>query len=90
MPRAVYADPNDNLRYSDRFVENAGFLRLQNLQLGYNLPQNWLQRTKSISGLRIYAAGINMFTITNWSGLDPENDLYPSTRQYLIGLKATF
>ncbi|MBL7697518.1 MAG: SusC/RagA family TonB-linked outer membrane protein, partial [Chitinophagaceae bacterium] len=90
LPRAVYADPNDNLRYSDRFVEDAGFLRLQNLQLGYNLPQNLLRKTNSISGLRIYLTGINMFTITNWSGLDPENDLYPSTRQYLIGLKATF
>jgi hypothetical protein len=90
LPRAVYADPNGNLRYSDRFVEDAGFLRLQNVQLGYNLPQNWLQRTKSISGLRIYVTGINMFTITNWSGLDPENDLYPSTRQFLVGLRATF
>jgi TonB-linked SusC/RagA family outer membrane protein len=90
LPRAVYGDPNGNLRYSDRFVEDAGFLRLQNVQLGYNLPQKLLQRTKSISGLRVYVTGINMFTITNWSGLDPENDLYPSTRQFLVGLKASF
>lgn len=90
LPRAVYGDPNGNLRVSDRFVENAGFLRLQNLQLGYSLPRTWLQKTNAISNLRIYLTGINLFTITDYSGIDPENDLYPSTRQYLVGLRATF
>lgn len=90
MPRAVYRDPNNNLRFSDRFVENAGYLRLQNLQIGYNLPSKWLNKTNAIQSFRIYLTGINLFTITDWSGLDPENDLYPSTRQFLAGIKATF
>ena len=90
LPRAVYGDPNGNLRASDRFVENAGFLRLQNLQLGYSLPRTWLQQTKSITNLRVYVTGINLFTITEWSSLDPENDLYPTTRQLLVGLRASF
>ncbi len=90
MPRAVYRDPNENLRRSDRFVENAGYLRLQNLTIGYNLPQKWLERTRSVQNLRIYFSGINLFTITDYSGLDPENDFFPNTRQFLAGIKASF
>jgi TonB-linked SusC/RagA family outer membrane protein len=90
MPRAVYTDPNRNLRFSDRFVENAGYLRLQNLQIGYNLPAKWLSKTRAVQSFRIYLTGVNLFTITDWSGLDPENNLFPSTRQFLAGIKATF
>ncbi|MEO8764006.1 MAG: TonB-dependent receptor [Ginsengibacter sp.] len=91
MPRAVYGDPNENLRTSNRFVEDAGYLRLQNIQLGYNFSGKLSEFTKgAIQNLRIYVSGINLFTITDYSGLDPENDLYPSTRQYLIGIKASF
>jgi TonB-linked SusC/RagA family outer membrane protein len=90
MPRAVYKDPNNNLRFSDRFIENAGYLRLQNLTIGYNLPAKWVNKTNAIQNFRIYLTGINLFTVTDYSGLDPENDLYPSTRQFLAGIKATF
>jgi TonB-dependent starch-binding outer membrane protein SusC len=91
MPRAVYGDPNVNNRFSDRFVEDAGYLRLQNVQIGYTIPRQWLDKTKgAIQNFRVYVSGINLFTITDYSGLDPENDLYPTTRQYLIGVKATF
>jgi TonB-dependent starch-binding outer membrane protein SusC len=90
MPRAVYADPNGNTRFSSRFIEEAGYLRLQNLQIGYNIPKKLLDRTHSIQNLRLYVTGINLFTATKYSGLDPENDLFPSTRQFLVGLKATF
>jgi TonB-dependent starch-binding outer membrane protein SusC len=90
MPRAVYGDPNANLRFSDRFIENAGFLRLQNLQVGYNFPSALLAKTNAIQNLRLYVSGINLFTITDYSGLDPENDFFPNTRQLLIGLKASF
>lgn len=91
LPRAVYGDPNQNTRFSDRFVEKAGYLRLQNVQLGYNLPRRLVDLTRgAIQNLRIYVSGINLFTITDYSGLDPENDTYPSTRQYLLGVKASF
>ncbi|MDR3716959.1 MAG: TonB-dependent receptor [Puia sp.] len=90
MPRAVYQDPNDNIRVSDRFVENASYLRLQNLQIGYSFPKKWMDDTKVFQGLRIFVEGINLFTITKYTGLDPENDTNPPTRQFLAGLKASF
>lgn len=91
MPRAVYNDPNNNTRMSDRWVENAGYFRLQNLQVGYTLPKKVLGMTAgAIQNLRIYLTGINLFTVTKYSGLDPENDLFPSTRQFLAGIKASF
>lgn len=90
MPRAVYNDPNGNTRMSDRFVENAGYLRLQNVQIAYTVPKNWLNKTHAIQTLQLYIAGINLFTITRYSGLDPENDHFPATRQLLAGIKASF
>ncbi|MEO7119500.1 MAG: TonB-dependent receptor [Ginsengibacter sp.] len=90
MPRAVYGDPNGNNRFSDRFIENASYLRLQNLQIGYTIPKKLLDRTHAIQNFRIYFSGINLFTVTKYSGVDPENDAYPSTRQFLFGVNASF
>lgn len=90
MPRAVFGDPNGNTRMSDRFVENAAYLRLQQVQLGYTFPAATLQRTGFIRSVRLYVSGINLFTATKWTGIDPENDLVPSTRQFLAGIKASF
>jgi hypothetical protein len=93
MPRAVYRDPNENLRFSNRFIEDAGYLRLQNVQIGYSLPKRLLDHTKgAVQNFRIFVSGINLFTITDYSGLDPEasDPYFPSTRQYLIGVKASF
>ena len=74
IPRATASDPNGNARMSDRWVEDAGFLRLRNIQIGYTLPEKSLQSILggSISSLRLYLAAQNLFTITNYSGLDPE------------------
>jgi len=99
MPRAVYNDPAQSTRISDRFVENAGYLRLKNLQIGYTIPKSFSDKVKFLQGLRIYASGINLFTITEWTGLDPEADsgggpnginVIPTTRQYVFGINATF
>jgi TonB-dependent starch-binding outer membrane protein SusC len=90
MPRAVYNDPNQNTRRSSRFVEDAGFMRLKSIELGYRLPADLLGRTGVISGLRVYISGINLATFTNWTGIDPENDLYPPAKQVLFGLNASF
>lgn len=90
MPRAVYADPNANNRYSDRYVENAAYLRLQTVQLGYSFPFKLLHSTGFIRNLRIYVRGVNLFTVTDWSGLDPENNVYPSTRQFVGGINVSF
>ncbi|RDV15040.1 TonB-dependent receptor [Pontibacter diazotrophicus] len=72
MPRAVAGDPAQNNRFSDRFVEDAGFLRLRNIQLGYTVPASFVERTRAFSTARVYIAANNLFTITDYSGLDPE------------------
>ncbi|RDC62046.1 SusC/RagA family TonB-linked outer membrane protein [Adhaeribacter pallidiroseus] len=74
MPRAVANDPNGNGRYSDRWIENASFMRIKNLQIGYALPTTKLQGwTKEfVSKARIYVAAQNLYTFTKYLGFDPE------------------
>jgi iron complex outermembrane receptor protein len=76
--------------FSDYYVENAGFLRLQNIELGYTF-RNWLH------GVRVYGVVQNAFTITGYSGVDPtastdgiDNNRYPRTRTFTAGLQVTF
>jgi TonB-linked SusC/RagA family outer membrane protein len=90
MPRAVYNDPAQTLRVSDRFVEDAGYLRLKNVQLGYTLPKPLMNRLGFIQSFRIYVSAINLFTITKYTGYDPENDAVPPTRQFIAGLNLNF
>ncbi len=90
MPRAVYGDPANATRFSNRFVENAAYLRLKNIQLGYSLPKPFLERLQFVQNFRVYVGAVNLVTITKYSGLDPENDLIPPTRQIQVGLSATF
>jgi TonB-dependent starch-binding outer membrane protein SusC len=68
MPRAIAGDPAGNNRFSDRWVEDAGFFRLRSLQLGFTLPQGML----GTQNTRIYLTGQNLFTMTPYSGFDPE------------------
>ena len=76
MPRAIANDPSGNNRMSDRWVEDAGFFRLQNMQLGYTLSPDLLNKV-GINSTRLYLSGSNLFVITPYSGLDPENDTTP-------------
>ncbi|MFN4144274.1 MAG: TonB-dependent receptor [Runella sp.] len=70
--RVYTRDPNSNYgNVSSYFVERGGYLRLTNLQLGYSLPTALLNKAK-ISGVRMFVMGQNLFTITPYSGLDPE------------------
>jgi TonB-linked SusC/RagA family outer membrane protein len=83
------------------YVEDGSYLRLQNLTLGYTMPQSLLQRWK-LERLRVFASGNNLFTLTGYDGLDPmvggDVDLafgidvgnYPVTRQYTIGVNMSF
>lgn len=101
MPRAVLGDPNGNAKESDRFLENGNFVRLRQLQVGYTLPTLLSQKIQ-IDKLRIYVSGENLFTITNYSGIDPEfsrksvlntgvdNLTYPFTQSFVVGLQLTF
>ena len=72
MPRAIAGDPYSNNRFSSRWIEDAGFLRLKNVQIGYALPQALITKTKAFKSARIYIAATNLFVITKYTGLDPE------------------
>jgi TonB-linked SusC/RagA family outer membrane protein len=103
MPRAEYNNRTNVGRFSDRYVENASYLRLRNLQIGYTVPKTLLGKTGFIQSIRIYGTAVNLFTITKWTGLDPEGDAVansssgvaprdnvPVTRQFLFGINASF
>lgn len=74
IPRLVLNDPNGNNRISQRWIEDAGYLRIQNIQVGYNFPQEKLESwTRGfISGMRVYFGAQNLATFTKYSGWDPE------------------
>ena len=56
---------------SDLYVENGNYLRLKNITLGYTFPQSWTSKM-NITKLRVYVTAQNLFTITKYSGFDPE------------------
>lgn len=96
VPRAVFNDPNKNTRVSNRFVEDGSYLRIKNVTLGYTLPTAWAARMK-MSQARIYLSAQNLFTITNYTGFDPEVpvngidlNVYPVTRTLSAGLSISF
>lgn len=77
---------------SDAFVHNAAYLRCKNIQLGYTVPQH-ISKKFFIENLKIYTSIDNLFTITDFPGLDPEIGAtvgYPSLRQYSVGLNISF
>ncbi|MCE7042492.1 TonB-dependent receptor [Dyadobacter sp. CY312] len=73
MPRSGQNTPS-NLRASDRFLENGSFMRLRNLTLGFSVPKTVLNSTvgKVFSSFRVYATAMNLLTVTNYKGYDPE------------------
>ena len=71
IPRAAVNRDNRNFRTSDLFIEDGSFLRLKNLTLGYTFPNSMMSKA-GIANLRIYITGQNVFTITDYSGIDPE------------------
>jgi len=89
MPRAAEGDPGGNNRFSSRFVENAGYLRFTNLQIGYTLPLS-RETMKFADRIRIWVGGSNLFCLTPWKGLDPESEDNPVPRTYIFGIDATF
>jgi TonB-linked SusC/RagA family outer membrane protein len=69
--RVTNEDNNDNNRPSDVYTESGSYVRLRNVQIGYTLPSNLLGRL-SITRLRLFVSAQNLFTITKYTGLDPE------------------
>jgi hypothetical protein len=76
--------------------EDADFLRLKNLQVGYSLPRRLLAGQNVLSGLKLTFTGRNLMTVTKYSGIDPEvaGNLslgrLGNSKQYLFGLELTF
>lgn len=105
-PNGKYAaptvtDPNFNRRINSTYVEDGSYLRLQNIQIGYSLPPNVLERINT-TNLRVYIGASNLFTLTNYSGYNPDlgvrevlqkgvdRVVYPIARTYTVGLNVAF
>ena len=103
VPRAMYNDPNDNNRISNRYIEDGSYLRIKNITFGYNLPRNLIKKI-SVENIRVYANIQNLHTFTKYSGYDPEvgastassnvygldNGRYPSPQIYSFGINLSF
>lgn len=100
VPR-VTTGATSNLVFSDYFVEDASYARIQNVQLGYTIPENALASV-GISTLRVYASVNNLYTFTKYRGFDPaatdgaaigggiDYGFYPTPRIYLAGINLNF
>ena len=97
-PQGIYNNGTNSNKASSRFLEDGSYLKLRNLTIGYNLAlPEWY-----ISNLRLFVSGENLFTLTDYSGVDPEipphdgkitgvtTAVYPSTRKFMFGLNVTF
>lgn len=92
IPRVSFSD-NGSSKVSDIFVEDASYMRLKNVELGYSLDADKLS---GLGNIRFYVSGQNLLTFTDYSGLDPEStDLldmgtYPQSLTVLFGVNASF
>lgn len=98
IPRASFGN-SDNSRISTRFIEDGSYVRFKAVSLSYDFSGALLEKLK-LTGLRLYATGENIFTITNYSGFDPEVNAfggsntirgidfgtYPQTRNLIVGI----
>ncbi|MEN8117206.1 MAG: TonB-dependent receptor [Bacteroidota bacterium] len=88
-----------NAESNSYYVEDGSYLRLKNVQLGYTFPKSLISKVH-LSSARVYVQGVNLFTVTKYSGLDPEiggddrsfgvdSGNYPTVKQFLFGLNIT-
>ncbi|MDR2497763.1 MAG: TonB-dependent receptor [Tannerellaceae bacterium] len=97
----ISSDNSTNLQVSDWLVEDASYVRLKNIQLGYSLPKPMLEKA-TIQRVRFWVGAYNMLTLTKYSGLDPEigsssplnfgvdQGYYPQAISYMLGVNLTF
>ena len=101
VPRPIIGDPNGNGRFSDRFVEDGSYLKLQNLQIGYAVPESsTLIKNHIFSKLRFYISAENLITISKYKGYDPDfisdglfsrgfdYGSFPNARTFMFGIQA--
>lgn len=101
--RALYFDPSSSGRTSDRYLFDTSYLRLKSLQLSYNFDARTLKNL-GINNAKILLTGTNLFTVTNWPGIDPETfserggiidqvnneDPYPLSKSFSLGVQLQF
>lgn len=100
-PRLQADDPNHNYwGSSSRYLEDASYLRIRNIQIGYNFPTNWFKN--QIKNIRVYANVENLVTFTKYSGYTPDISgydvlnrgfdrfAYPSSRVFMCGVNLSF
>ncbi len=93
VPRVVAGDPNDNYRRSSFWLRSTDFLRLQNIQIGYDFSKFLKASSLNfIKKLRVYIASQNLFCINSYPGFDPEQNVngYPIPRSFYAGLNVSF
>lgn len=77
VPRIVASDINGNGdRFTDLFVEDGSYVRIKNVQLGYNIPASWIRRQNVVKSIRLSAGVQNLATFTKYKGYDPEVGAY--------------
>ncbi|MGY8910325.1 MAG: SusC/RagA family TonB-linked outer membrane protein, partial [Flavobacteriales bacterium] len=100
FPRVTTGATSNNL-FSDFYVEDGSFLRLQSVQLGYSVGQNLLDRLE-FDKVRFFVSATNLFTLSNYKGYDPttsngspigggiDQGFYPSPKTFLLGINVNF
>ena len=89
-----------NLNPNSYYIENGSYLRMKSIELGYTIPESVMSKIK-LSSLRVYVQALNLFTVTKYSGLDPElggddrafgsdTGNYPLVKTYVFGLNLNF
>jgi hypothetical protein len=93
IPSLTLTDRNFERRFSTYFIENGAYMKLRNLQVGYTLPKNVVEKIKA-SNIRIYVSGQNLFTVKSksFTGVDPEaaGFGYPIPTMFTSGIKLSF
>ena len=91
MPRADVV--SNSTAFSDRWVEDGSYLRIRDLTLGYTIPRKWL---RGIANINVFVSFENLYTFTKYTGYDPsigggiDQNLYPTSRKYSLGVSMTF
>ena len=99
-----YVGKSNDLEIADIYIDDADYVRIQNLTIGYDFKRIW--KNCPFQQLRVYAAAQNLFTFTGYKGMDPENGRalndkepwvtgvdvgnYPQPRTYMVGVNVKF
>lgn len=96
VPKPVYNNTSNSNETSTRFLEDGSYLRLKDISVSYTLPRKVLSKFK-ISSLKVFVKGSNLYTLTHYSGIDPEQNVrgvdffsYPSAQTVSVGASMKF